>query len=299
MTTDHARSPSGPILGHPAGLFPELSARLRAKGWLGRQFGYGQFLERLEVDSQPSPPAVSVIVEITRPDPCAVVGLHLLRDQAGCPFQLIMVDNACDSSLAPRLLSLGDARVRLRSPVNTHLARNLGSACAEAPVLVFLSDAVRPQPDILTHYLRCFKEHRPLGARGAISGTEEVPATLFGRFSRVNMPHTWAVDLDENMAVDADAFFALGGFDETQPQGYGALDISIRLYGLCPDVQRQRHLPSAKAVAGAAFDASWRYTLRQRAWHELNEKYSRALLGYCVFWVETMIQPEQAHALLV
>ena len=277
----------------------ELSQRLKFKDWLGRQFTYFPLIDNLNNDSTSLSPSISVIVEITKPDRSSFVGLKILKDLAPCPFQLVMVDNASDSPIAPMLLSLGDVRIRLNSKAGSHTARNIGAICADSPLLVFLSDAVQPHPQILQQYIQCAANQGALAMRGTVSGLQESPGTIFGRFSRTDTPHSWAMDLDENMAIDAKTFYALGGFDETQPQGYGALDLSIRIYGRYPEAQRQFHVPLASALAGDTFDTSHRWAIRQRAWHQLNEKYALALLGYCLFWVEHLVSKEKAHASLV
>lgn len=276
----------------------EISQRLKLKDWLGRQFTYFPLLDKLDIKPSSFSPSISVIVEITKPDNSSFVGLRMIKELAPFPFQLVMIDNACDSEITPRLLSLGDVKISLKSKADSHTARNIGAICADAPLLVFLSDAVRPHLQILQHYL----DAANLGARamrGTVIGIEESPGTIFGRFSRTNTPHSWAMDLDENMAVDAETFFALGGFDETQPQGYGALDLSIRIYGSHPNPDCQVYLPLASAMAGATFDISYRWAIRQKAWHELNEKYALSLLGYCLFWVENLIAKGGDHASLV
>lgn len=270
---------------HTLQVLPELAERLRVCRWPGRQFSYADLLQQADTTAPTHAAQASIIVDIRQPDKQAVIGLTLLAQQTDCPVQLIMVDNASGSPLAPMLLELAHVRLHLHHQASSHAALNLGAIFANTPWLIFLSDKVRPAQDLASQFLRCLTTHNALAARGDIPGTQDVQGPVFNQLNRNMRAHPWAVDLIENMAVHADHFYRLGGFDETLKSG-GALDLSLRLYAQQPDTALQRYCPEAKATANLSFDLISFWEQRQQAWAVINERYNSALSDYCYFWLQ-------------
>jgi hypothetical protein len=92
------------------------------------------------------------------------------------------------------------------------------------------------------------------------------------------------------MCVAAQEFYSLGGFDESLIQGYGALDLSIKLYGKYFDITRQRYLHDAVATwddpCGDGLPFMRRLQERQKSWLQVNTIYKGYLALYGAFWQE-------------
>ena len=258
----------------------DLHTAITRCGWLGRSFGYQAVIASLTDKALPVPPRISVILAATQPNARVFAHLKMMADSSQHPFRLVVVEQeACAS---PAVCGdIAHTHIRLRGEAGLHTARNIGALFAEGPILVFLSDAFYPLPDILDKYLACFEEHKPLAVRGVVKNVEQVSMPV-GAFFRTTQSEPWIVDIDENLAVEANAFYALGGFDESLPEGCGAIDISIRLYERCSDLTRQRYQADAAVVADASFDPQMRYARCQQAWHSLNKKYGQVLMYYSI-----------------
>ena len=282
----------------------DIHAALARCGWLGRSFGYEAVIASATVGALPAPPRVSVILVTANMDAHVFAGLEKMAKASSCPLQLVIVEqqscyrplplgvhtwNRCWLGRDP--MPFGDmahVHIRLNGDVNLHTARNIGALFAEGSCLVFLSDMFSPLPNLVDTWLACFEEHKPLAARGAAKSADLNSGVPVGNLFRAKPSGPWIVDIDENLAVEANAFYALGGFDETLLEGCGAVDLSIRLYGLCPDLTRQRYQADAVVVAGACFDPQRRHLLRQAAWDGLNRKWMFKMLEYYEFVAESL-----------
>lgn len=271
-----------------------MESSMARHGWSGRMFGARQWLRDGRLASMCAT-SVSVVAirRNVRPDsPCDVFDLLKKED---IPFQSILVDIPGEGNM----ITSGaqgkgaDVRLVLSSSAPWYTAFNLGAACAGGDLLVFLNGAARPQAGLLAAYRDIFQA-RPetLTARGVlhIPGLEDCACQVTGSFALADETEFWPVDLDENMAVRTETFFALGGFDESLIGGYGALDFSIRLFGRKPDFCCQRYAPQARIVLEAHADPGLpleNYLLqRQRAWLQLNDSLKRYLELYGKFWLE-------------
>lgn len=271
-----------------------MESSMARHGWSGRMFGARQWLWDGQLASMCAT-SVSVVAirRNVRPDsPCDVFDLLKKED---IPFRSILVDIPGEGNM----ITSGaqgkgaDVRLVLSSAAPWYTAFNLGAACAGGDLLVFLNGAAKPQAGLLAAYRDIFQA-RPetLAARGVlhIPGLEDCACQVTGSFVLADETEFWPVDLDENMAVRTETFFALGGFDESLIGGYGALDFSIRLFGRKPEFCCQRYAPQARIVLEAYADPGLpleNYLLqRQRAWLQLNDSLKRYLELYGKFWLE-------------
>lgn len=271
-----------------------LETSLAGHGWLGRMFGAKHWLRGGSLSSvRTAPISVVAICRTTRPG-SPYTGFATLKKE-GIPFQSIQIDIP-DTENIPVLntgQSGADVHLCLSNAAPWYTAFNLGAACAAGEWIIFLDGAARPEAHLLAAYRDAFQAHpETLAARGTVlvPGLEACACQTTGSFALAGETELWPLDLDENMAVRADVFFALGGLDESMIGGYGALDFSIRLFGRNPDFSCQRHVPLAQiALAEEEVpDLPMKSYLfqRQRSWLQLNDALKRYLELYGKFWRE-------------
>lgn len=263
-------------------------------GWSGRMFGARQWLRDGLLSSTRSAP-VSVVAIRRNVQPDSPRDVFDLLKKEDIPFQSILVDipEEDDMTTSGAQGNGADVHLVLSSSAPWYTAFNLGAACAGGDLLVFLNGTATPQAGLLAAYRGIFQAHpETLAARGVlhIPELEDCTCQVTGSFALADETKFWPVDLDENMAVRAETFFVLGGFDESLLGGYGALDFSIRLFGRKPDFCCQRYEPQARIVLGAPAKPGLplgNYLLqRQRAWLQLNDSLKRYLELYGKFWLE-------------
>lgn len=278
----------------PGPLSHLLEHAMRRHGWLGRMYGARRWL--LAGSLSPAcaaPVSVVAIRRHVRPEsPC---GLFDDLRQDGLAFQRILVDIPQDDDMGAARLPDGHADIHLviADAAPWYTAFNLGALCASAERIVFLHGAARAHPGLLAAYDEAFRTHpETLTARGVlyVPGLEDCACQVTGSFALREDTALWPTDLDENMAVRAETFFALGGFDESLIGGYGALDFSIRLFGRVPEFACQRHVPQARIALEApehlGLPLEPYLMQRQRAWLQLNDSLKRYLELYGKFWLE-------------
>lgn len=277
-----------------APLLDLLEAAMRRHGWSGRMFGVRRWLrDGILAPGTPAPLGIVAVRRNAHPaSPCPV--FDRFRKE-GIPFRGILVDiPADDDAMLPAAPeSAADIHLVLAASTPWYTAFNLGAACADGELIVFLHGGARPQAGLPAAYRETFQAHpETLAARGVlhVPGLEDCVCQVTGSFALADDTTLWPVDLDENMAVRAESFFALGGFDESLIGGYGALDFSIRLFGRSPDFRCQRYVPQAQLVLEAPEHLGLpleQYLLqRQRSWLQLNDSLKRYLELYGKFWQE-------------
>lgn len=262
----------------------ELRLRLRGADWLGREFSYAEHIRAVSTAPGPSNPALALVLCLEHPDKGAAVGLRMLMDANPENVRIIIVTPPSPSPPAALFTSMAHVRIDVDAACSAYMARNIGALFADASVLLFLSDVLRPVPRMPRAYLTCLAHEGVVAARGRITGGSDIRGSVFRRYNRTSVPHDWAMDLDENMAMDARTFFSLGGFDETLPPGFGAVDLSARIFARLPDPAAQQYCPEAEASLPSHGETVRDSLNSQASWNQINAKYAKDMLGYCVFW---------------
>lgn len=284
----------GPNMDSP--LLELLESAMARHCWPGRMFGVRQWLRGGALSSTRAAP-VSVVVIRRNAQPASSCSAFGLLKEENISFQSILIDipGEEDGTAATAAVQNNgtDAHLVLSSSAPWYTAFNLGAACAGGDLIVFLDGAATPQTGLLAAYSNIFLAHpETLAARGVVHvlGLEGCACQVTGSFALARETEFWPVDLDENMAVRAEMFFALGGFDESLIGGYGALDFSIRLFGRKPDFRSQRYVPQAQTALAAPGDLGLPlkdYLIqRQRSWLQLSDSLKRYLELYGMFWQE-------------
>lgn len=272
-----------------------LESSLARHGWLGRMFGIKQWLRGGSLSSAQAAPVSVVAIRRNLRRDLSYAGFAVLKEE-GIPFQSIQVDVLNEEGDIPAWgagKSCADVHLLLADSAPWYVAFNLGAACAGGEWIVFLDGAATPEAGLLAAYRDIFQAHpETLAARGGVRvpGLEACACQATGSFALAGETELWPLDLDENMAVRAEDFFALGGFDESLIGGYGALDFSIRLFGRTPRFCCQRYAPLAQIALPDRGDPGLPLTdcliRRQRSWLQLNDSLKRYLELYARFWQE-------------
>lgn len=270
----------------PEEIWPLLEGRYLAHGWQGRLFGLKHWLKGGHAGSFPEKDFNVVAV---RDAGKGAEGIEKLKDD-GCG--IILVERASPGGEMPRANPHADIHLLLEAEAPLLTVRNIGAGASDCDTIVFMAGDGLPESGFLQAYREAFASFPgTLACRGQIiSRYLDEPAAVTGSFRLPENIEFWPVDLEENMAVKSDVFFKLGGFDEAMLPGYGALDMSIRLFGIQPDFFLQRHVPGAKLAWEDSSPDGLPFadylSVRQRSWLELNETMKTYLSLYARFWQE-------------
>lgn len=268
----------------PEEIWPELERLFLAHGWQGRLYGLQRWLK---AGLERRMPAGEMNVIAVRDAGKDCDALSFLDDKS---CGTILIERADSSAGLPQANPYADVHLLLDAETPILTARNIGAGLSAGKILVFIAGDARPQAGFLQAYEKVFEDFpQTLACRGQIlcPYLEEAQAVT-GSFRLPDNIDLWPVDLEENMAIRADKFFYHGGFDESMLPGYGALDLSIRVFGEHPDFKLQRYAPFAKLVWDDSDSEGLPFaeylSLRQRSWLELNETMKTYLGLYAQFW---------------
>jgi glucosyl-dolichyl phosphate glucuronosyltransferase len=184
----------------------------------------------------------SVIVPTYQRPGQALCCVESLAAQDADGFEVIVVDNACDSALAEKIAAVkpgaASAIRYLAEPIlGLHNGRHAGARAAEAQLLLFTDDDAVCSPAWVRSYVEAFAAHPEIvAAGGPVSPNWLAPppgwllhfaeaADTFPILSLME-PHDHFVISSEgfffgvNMAIRRDALFDLGGFN---PESFGSI----------------------------------------------------------------------------
>lgn len=177
------------------------------------------------LQTSPRLPLFSIIVPThNRPRELrACLGAMAKLDYPKSCFEVIVVDDGSEPALDPANSNeLGDRITWLRQPnAGPAAARNAGAAKAQGRYLAFTDDDCRPAPGWLSGFARAFQQ-APQALVGGCT-TNGLPGNIYSTTSQVIVEAARAYFIEthstfqffasNNLALPADLFRAMGGFD--------------------------------------------------------------------------------------
>lgn len=181
-----------------------------------------------------SPPPVlrlSIVVVAWRTDRGLVGCVERLSELVPADVEVLLVGNAIDlrSVVAPLVEAGRHGRV-LQLAVNNgpSPARNVGAERAGAPVIAFLDDDARIEPGWMDALLAGVARKGVVAVRGRVVADTRPVLTRLARAYDLGEERCVAVlNTEGNMAIEGDAFHAVGGF--AAMFGHEGVELSVRI----------------------------------------------------------------------
>jgi len=132
-------------------------------------------------------------------------------------FEILVCDDGSNDADAERIQETAAADPRIRylrqPPRGPAAARNLGVACALAPIVAFTDSDTLPEPGWLAALLKPFADPNVVAVEGAV----RTPAPADSPLEEAPRNDKGGVFLTANMAYRRDALLEVGGLDESFP----------------------------------------------------------------------------------
>lgn len=154
-----------------------------------------------------------------------------LADQDATSYEVLLVDNGLDWNLLERQTEYNvvTGYVEFDDNYGVNRGRNLGAHLANGEVLVFLDDDAVPAQDFVREHLNAHRKFDIVGARGRLYPKTSGPFSEFGpRYDMGDEAFPYPLTKEGNMSITADAFEAVGGFDE-ELYGHEGRELTARL----------------------------------------------------------------------
>ncbi len=220
---------------------------LEQRGWEQKKKRYNQLFEYVAYNKKVNSPLISIIVISWRLHQDTLNNFKILEKQRQQDFELIFVDNGGKIGEFESLQPYIDTNVRLCRNSGAYLARNFGAVFAKAPILFFLEDDGIPEIDLVKSHIRTHCVYDVIAVRGVYrQKTKDNPFNhLAKHYYLGDKPFPVYADLEGNTSYRAEAFFAVGGWDDDINFGGGGVELAIRLAEYDPDFRKQIYTPSA------------------------------------------------------
>lgn len=228
---------------------------------------------------RPIRPRPTARVIVPTHDRRALVLRHVaaLRAQSLPPdrYEIVVVCDGCGDGTAEALRRDHGAGITVieQEPSGPARARNRGAEGAEAPVLVFLDDDMRAEPDLLERHLETHRAHPASVVLGAMPVDDASPRSFLTeglsrwaerRDAALRAPGArpgFEEVLTGNLSVSRAVFEVLGGFDEAFTSGelFGDEDLE---FGWRAEREGAPIVYAPLAVASQVFDKTFRSIAR-------------------------------------
>lgn len=219
--------------------------RLTELGWSSKLGCYREYFSYCRKLRTVTDPKISIIVISWREHPDTLKSFEILEHQRQHNFELIFVDNGSPNGSFNPLVKYIDTYVRLNANTGAYLARNIGAVFAGAPILFFLEDDGVPADGIVSAHLDAHQRYDVVSVRGVyLPKSKSNPMNLLAKHYYLgDRPFPWHVNLEGNASYRAEAFFAVGGWDDDNRFGYGGPELSRRLLRYEADWCKQIYSP--------------------------------------------------------
>ena len=226
-------------------LFDNIESILTQKGWSHKQSLYASHIESVERLRSYSKPSISIIVVTWRLHPDTVQCLEHLEKERHFNYELILVDNGTAHGALASLRPYADSWVRLGKNAGACIARNIGAIYAQAPLLLFIDDDALPGPNLIAAHLNVHATYDVIAVRGACQPRNPGNAfNILGQHYYLGdrpLPHY--ADIEGNTSYRAEAFFAVGGWDDELFFGHEGIVLALRLWRYDNDRRKQIYSP--------------------------------------------------------
>ena len=160
--------------------------------------------------------------------------LDRLAAQTDADFDVVLVDNGTswDVVEAVQPYPFVSTYVELTANHGVTVGRNVGAAAAACETLVFLDDDALPAHDFVAQHARIHRERDVVAVRGrVVPKTDAIYNRLQTWYDLGDEPRPYYINIEGNASFDADAFRAVGGFDEAlrERAGHEGIELSYRL----------------------------------------------------------------------
>ena len=180
------------------------------------------------------PVSVSVVIVAFGGRKGVIECLDSLASQKDDDFEIILVDNGNNENIHQQLTNY--PMLHVFSPINFHWTegRNVGSHFARGKYLVFIDDDGLICQDYISSVKAAWNHFDFLAIRGRIKPkTTSSNLSVAGHYDYGDYPMPSILMAEGNMAIKADVFKAVGGFDPLILGGEG-LELTHRLFKTFP-----------------------------------------------------------------
>lgn len=187
-------------------------------------------------DNRGAEPGRATVIIVTRNRGFDLLAcLESLKIQDGPLFEIIVVENGSDHSMADRLRKERLLLVECPIAFTPSEGRNIGVFHARTELFIFLDDDALAEPCFVRSAIQAFDVYPFLGIRGRIlPKTFGADNRLAGLYDMGCYPLPALLDIEGNMAVPAALYHTVGGMN---PLLFGAegLDLTVRLLETRPE----------------------------------------------------------------
>lgn len=222
----------------------DITPYLTKAGWDTKKAIYAEVLDSVEFKTKVKAPVISIVMISWLYNDKILRNITELQKQRTTNFELIFVNNGKGDTEFAAILPFVDTYVKLNRNTGAYKARNIGSLFAQAPVIIFLEDDGIVGEGFVNGHLEAYNSFEIISVRGVCRPISENELNKMAKHYYLgNRPFPRFVDLEGNASYKAEAFFAVGGWNDAIEFGHGGPDLSIRLSKKYPDKRMQIYSP--------------------------------------------------------
>lgn len=222
----------------------DLNCLLDKIEWGYKTGSYNALVDQVEVQRLVKAPKISIVMISWQFNKQIEENFKSLEKQRQAGYELIFVNNGKPDEEFACILPFVDTYIRLNTNSGAYKARNIGAVFANAPILFFLEDDGIAHKDLVESHLKAFEKYKVISVRGVCKAlTDNKLNSLARHYYLGSKPFPFYANLEGNSSYDAQAFYAVGGWNDDINFGHGGPELSYRLTKKFSDKREQIYFP--------------------------------------------------------
>ncbi|MTI86448.1 MAG: FkbM family methyltransferase [Balneolaceae bacterium] len=222
----------------------EMFKDLESKNWGHKRALYKYWFSSVKYINEINQPKVSAVLISNKFKEKSVENFKRLSEQLDGIGELIFVNNGKADAEFERLMPYIDTYVKMKGNSGAYLARNMGTVFAKGELLLFVDDDGIPDGGMIEAHIKEHEARDILVSRGVYYSDD--PADDPWHYSMGDEICPAVTLLEGNAVYSAKAFYQVGGWGDYILFGHGGKELSCRLLGLDPDMNKQIYTPHSR-----------------------------------------------------
>jgi glycosyltransferase involved in cell wall biosynthesis len=216
---------------------------LKKRRWEKKEQLYLSALRNVFIRKRYINPVASCIVITNRKHLNTEICLAQLRQNRN--IEIIFVNNGGNASIPPNHPTV-DKYITIRKDAGAYMPRNIAAVFAAGKLLIFIDDDGIPHRNMIKELISAHERYDIVSCCGCCKPITGSPWNYdCHHYYMGPRPFPYWTNLEGNCCINANVFYAAGGWDDNLQYGGGGYELSRRMLKIEPNKCKYAYIPDA------------------------------------------------------